>query len=210
MAKRAVKTKAKPHDPLREKIHRNYCERHPVRAAEQRALRLEQATLHRDHGRYRPAATPETLQKLSLVSEGTLSRMYLSGQIDADQLAFAAEIVRVHDRISADVRIGSMSIEARVDNGGGSAGGTFFEKLGLVRAEVAYTKWRASLKRADVVLAIVIEDLACRQAERRFSMRNGSAKKLLLDALSSWPDFQREACDEVDDATLLAAQAGIL
>jgi hypothetical protein len=209
MARRAAKTKAKQHDPLREKIHRSYCERHPARAAEQRALRLEQATLHRDHGRYRPAATPETLQKLSQVSEGTLSRMYLSGQLDADQLAFAAEIVRVHNRISADVAIGTMSMETRV-SGGRGADGTFFEKLGLVRAEVAYTKWRASLKRADVVLTIVIEDLACRQAERRFSMRNGSAKKLLLDALDAWPHFQSEARDEVDDATLLAAQAGIL
>ncbi|WP_052208889.1 hypothetical protein [Croceibacterium mercuriale] len=140
MAKRAAaKTKAAPSNPLREKIHRGYCERHPERAAEQRSLRMEQANLHRDHGRYRPVATPETLQKLSLVSEGTLSRMYLSGQIDADQLAFAAEIVRVHDRISADVKVGSMSIEARVDNGGRGGDGTFFEKLGLVRAEVAYT-----------------------------------------------------------------------
>ena len=67
--------------------------------------------------------------------------MYLNGQLDADQLAFAAGMVRVHERISPEVRIGIMSIKARVDNNGGAMGGTFVGKLCLFRTEVAYIEW---------------------------------------------------------------------
>ena len=79
-----------------------------------------------------------------------------------------------------------------------------------MRAEVAYTRWRAAVPAPGLVLAVIVEDLGCNAAAARFSKDKRTVRKLLVDALDAWPRFQRDACDEVDEATLLAAQAAIL
>jgi hypothetical protein len=211
MASRAVKAKARGRAQVqseqRKSIDAKFRERHPSVAAEQRALRKAQAQLH-DDWRHKRAATPETLEKAHRLQQSTLSRMFMAGNIDADQLAWADEIRRVYERITGDARIGTASYETRVDQSA-RIGGAFFEKLGVVRAEVAYTAWRASLPKPEAVFAMIVEDLSCRAAEQRCRLRNGSARKLLVDALDSWPRYQRDACRAVDEATLLAAQAAI-
>ena len=206
MASRAAKELAKARATRRSEIDRKYRERHPVRAREERDLRKANARLL-DCGNYREA-TPETLQK-ARIDDGSLARLCRSGSIDADQLAWACEIRMVHDRIAGDVRIGTASLEGRVDQSR-HGDGTVFEKLGAVRAEVAYTRWRASLPAPGLVLAMIVEDLGCNAAAARFSRHKRTVRKLLIDALDAWPHFQRDACDAVDEATLLAAQAAIL
>lgn len=188
-------------------IDAKFRERHPTVAAEQRALRKAQSHLREDW-RHKRHATPETLEKASRARQGTLTRLALAGTISVDQLAWAEEITRVYERITGDTRIGTASYETRVDQSA-RIGGAFFEKLGLVRAEVAYTSWRASLPKPEAVFAMIVEDLSCRATEQRCRLRNGSARRLLIDALDAWPQHQRQACREVDEASLLAAQAGI-
>ena len=179
-------------------------QRHPQRAAEQRALRKQQARIDATR-KYQRAGTPETIDKAGRVQQGALARLYLAGHISADQLAWSAEIRCVVERITGEARIGTVSLETRVDQS--RRGGAVFERLGAVRAEVAYTAWRGALARPGPVLAMIVEDLACRAAEQRFHLRNGSARRLLLAALDAWPAHQREARRQVSGDDLLAAQA---
>lgn len=193
-------------DEHRRKTNADYALRHPARAREEGGFRKAQADLAK-LGDYREA-TPETLAKAH-VRDGALARLCLAGSINADQLAWACEIRRVVERIGADVRIGTVSLETRVDQSR-FGDGTFFEKLGAVRAEVAYSLWRAWLPAPAIVLAMIVEDLACSAAAQRFRRNTRTVRKLLTEALDAWPQFQSEACDQVDEATLLAAQAAIL
>ena len=191
----------------RRKTHSDYARRHPERAREERGFRQAQTRLAK-LGTHREA-TPETIAKARRVQQGALARLCASGSIDADQLAWSCEIRMVHERLGADVRIGTVSLETRVDQSR-HGDGSFFEKLGAVRAEVGYTRWRAALPAPGLVLAVIVEDLGCNAAAARFSQDKRTVRKLLVDALDAWPRFQRDACDEVDEATLLAAQAAIL
>jgi hypothetical protein len=190
-------------------IHDDWARRHPELAREERALRKAHAVAQRDFGG-KPDGTPETHAKAARTHQGALARLFMAGHLSIDQLASGEEIRAVHERIGRDVAIGTMSMETRVDQSR-SGDGTFFERLGAVRSEVAYTRWRQWLGRsAGVVLAVLIEDLACRSAAQQWHMRDATARGLLSGALDAWRDFIGEACDEIDEATLLAAQAGIL
>jgi hypothetical protein len=201
------------------RTHQAWATRHPELARQERSFRLQQAQLDTERDYCRPG-TPETLAKAS-ISDGSLARLFLRGTINSDELAWAAEIRIVHDRIAGEVRIATASLETRVDQSR-TGDGTFFEKLGAVRAEVAYTRWRAWLGclnagrgvvrggAAAPVLAMIAGDEGVNQVAARFSCDKRTATRLLIEALDAWPGFQRDACDDVDEATLLAAQAAIL
>lgn len=208
MGRKAGNQLAKARAARNSERDRQYALQHPVRAREERALRIANAKVHEDWG-HKVHGTPETHAKAAGTRQGALARLFMAGSIDADQLAWSAEIRRVHERIGADVAIGTVSLETRVD-GSRSSDGTFFEKLGAVRAEVAYSHWRRAIGAPAIVLAIVVEDLACSAAAARFHRDSRTVRALLIDALDLWPAYQRQACDEIDEATLLAAQAAIL
>ena len=196
----------------REKVTHDFRERHPARFQEEagfRRERRERRTMEQGRDRYRDEGTPETAQKAQRVQQGALARMFQLGHLSADELAWAQEIRQVAERIARDVTIGSFSLETRVDQSR-SGHGTFFESLGAVRAEVAYSNWRAALPQAALVLAMIVEDVSWRTAAIRFHVGGARAKKLLLDALGTWPDHCRDARETIDEADLLAAQAGIL
>lgn len=183
--------------------------RHPARAEEETALRRQRRAIRKNFG-HKVNGTPETHFRASRVRQGSLARLYESGGIDIDQLGSALEIAAVHDRIGAEVTVRTVSLETRVDRSV-NASGTFFERLGAVRAEVAYSRWRANLPGpAAPILDMIAGDVGYTEAARRYAMHNRRAKKLLISALDLWPPMQRQACDEVDEASLLAAQAGIL
>ncbi len=187
--------------------HRDWWQRaHPAAWAEEVALGREAAKIaawrkHESHG------TPETLIKASRVKQGALARLFMAGHISIDQLAWSAEIRAVIERIGRDVTVRSISLETRVDNG--FAGNQLEEEsLGRVRAEVAYSRWRAGLvqdgaKAAGLVLAIIAEDRAVRSAARAFGMRDITARALLTDALDLWPDCYGWARDRVDENDLV-------
>lgn len=200
--------RAKQTDDRRRAISAKYRQRHTARADEERAMRRQQSKLHQRWGHKR-GGTPETLEKASQVQQGALARMFMAGHISTDELAWACEIRVVAERIGADVAIGTVSLETRVDQSR-SGQAPFFERLGAVRAEVAYTHWRASLAKPQAVLAMIVDDMPVSLAGRRFHMRTATARRILSTALQSWPDFQRDACDSLDEADLLAMHAGLV
>lgn len=191
-----------------------FTRRHPARAADEKALRKlrrERDKAWRGRDRLKDHGTVEAAAKVQAGRghAGSLARLYLDGHLSADQLAAAQEIRLIADRITRDVHIGTMSVETRVDNGGRGSG-AFFEKLGAVRAEIAYTRWREELgAAAGAVLAIVVEDRACRATARASGMRDESLRLKLCEALDRWPRVCGTTCRDITPADLLAAQAGL-
>lgn len=177
---------------------------HPALAADEAALAAEAVLVdrwrkHEAHG------TPETLLKAGRVQQGALARLFMNGHLSIDQLAWGEEIRRHFEWISRDVAIGSISLETRVDNGF-SGHRLAEEHLHRVRAEMAYTRWRRQLRKPAPVLAMIVEDRACRAVARAFRMRDAAARALLLDALDLWPDCCGWARDRVDEDDLVAVQ----
>lgn len=184
-------------------------DRHPQRAAEERALRVERAQLLKrwDHKR---DGTPETHEQASRTQQGALARLHLSGAISADQLAWSAEIAAAAEAIERDVAVRTSSLYSRVDRSA-HGDGSFFEALGAVRREVAYGRWRGQLGGfAEPVLAMIVDDIGVKAVSRQFRIGERRARKLLSDALDLWPECIGGAVREVDAATLAAAQAAIL
>lgn len=160
--------------------------------------------------------TPETHAKHARRQEGALQRLYMKGSIDHHQLAAGVDIARIAHEIRANVTVKTASLESRVDTTP-RGDGTFFEQLGQVRAEMAYTEWRRQVRGPlTAILAMIVGDDDDNGAEgftvvaKRYGMHNRRAKQLLIDALDLWPRIRGRICGEVDEATLLAAQAGIL
>lgn len=154
--------------------------------------------------------TPETHEHVARTREGSLARLYQTGAIDAEQLASAAQIAEVVERIGADVAVRTASLETRVDSCRHGDGG-FHEQLGRVRREMAYTRWRARAPEpVAALLEMIAGDVGFTVVARVYRMHNRRAKKLLLDGLNLWPVILEGVCREVDPATLAAAHAGIL
>jgi hypothetical protein len=193
----------------RQSIHERWAQRHKALAAEERALRKDQVAAARDFGHKRNG-TIETHQKASRTRQGAMARLYEAGHLTPEQLAGSQAIRAVAERIGADVRIGTVSLETRVDHGRPHDAG-FFEALGAVRAEVAFGRWRRALGGAAwIVLAMIVEDLGPAPIGKRFGRRPETCRTLLQQALDLWSRFIGEVCDEIDEPTLAAAQAGIL
>jgi hypothetical protein len=192
------------HTTSPERAYDLWARRHPDRACDERGFANEADRVaawrrHEAHG------TAETQLKARRVQQGALARLYMNGHLSADQLAWAQEIRAIAERIGRDVAIGTISLETRVDNGfaGHRMAG---ESLGRVRAEVAYSRWRAGLGRPQPVLAMIVEDRACRAVARAYRMRDAGARALLLEALDDWPDCCGWARDRVDAEDLVAVE----
>ena len=189
---------------------RRWAEKHPDRAAAERSLRKSRAEMH-ERWDHKAHGTPETHEHHKHHQDGVLAQLYLSGSIDAEQLASAVEIATVAERIGADVTVRTSSVETRVDQTR-SGDGTFYEALGAVRREMAYSRWRREVRGpiAAVLDMIVGETVGYTVVANRYGMHNRRAKRLLIDALDLWPQIFGTVCKDVDAATLIAAHAGIL
>lgn len=158
--------------------------------------------------------TAATHENAAHTRQGPLARLYMAGGLTIDQLAYAVEIAMVAEMIERDVGPGIMSYEPRIDTGSryGKIKASLVDGIIRVRREVAYTYWRGWLpmpKRA--ILDMIIGDpIAYSTAALRYGMHKRKAKRLLIRALDLWPDAMEKAEDEVDDASLAAAHAGIL
>lgn len=189
-------------------VHEGWTKRNPARAKEERAFRKYNHQVQKDF-KHKVHGTPETHAKASRVRQGALARLYEAGAIDAHQLAAAVSIAIVHARITSDVTIGTVSYETRVDTSQ-HLGGKCFERLGAVRAEYAYSRWRQAIADPAVVLALVVDDIGINGAARQYGMRKERAKDLLIRALDLWNVFNEAECRDIDPASLAAAHAGIL
>lgn len=190
-------------------ILRDWQKRHPEIASAERTLRVERATVNErwDHKREGTAATHEAVRR---GRAGAIARLYQSGTLDDDQLAFAQEISAIVELIAADVTVRAASLQSRVD-AKRSFDDTFFESLARVQREVAYGVWRAWLgARAAPVLDVIAGDVGLTVAARRHRMHNRKLTVLLIDALNHWPTCLASARREVTAASLAASQAAIL
>lgn len=193
-------------DERRQESRATWAARHPEIAAEQRMLRrtsrqAAERWAHKNEG------TPETHEHASRRHQGALARLYKAGEIDAEQLGSAAEIAAVAERIGADVTVKTASLETRVDVTRIGDGG-FFERLGQVRREAAYTRWRAEVEQPAAVLDMLVGDaLGFTIVAARYRMHNRKAKRLLIQALDLWPRILGAVCKEIDEKALAAAHA---
>lgn len=170
---------------------------------------IEEAVALRERWSHKQG-TPETHEHCARTREGSLARLYQTGAIDAEQLASALQIAEVVERIGADVAVRTASLETRVDETRLGDGG-FHERLGRVRREMAYTRWRAAaIGPIGALLEMIVGDVGFTVVARRHRMHNRRAKRLLLDALDLWPTVLLDVCKDIDPATLAAAHAGIL
>lgn len=188
--------------------HVKWTHRHPQLAREERSFRKERDEQLRKFSHKRNG-TPETHHHASQVRQGAIARLYNSGRLAIEEVAWAQEIRTVAERIGADVAVSTASLETRVDTS--RHGDAFWEALGAVRAEVAYSRWRAQLGgRAAIALDIIVEDAAVTEVARRYRVSARKAGAFLEEALGLWGRLIQQACKEIDAATLAAAQAGIL
>lgn len=206
--KRQTRELAKAAEKRRHAITAGFVARHPEKAREERELRKRHGAAQRDFGHKRNG-TIETHQHAERTRQGSLSRMFEAGQLSIDELAAACEIQAVFERLSRDASVATASLESHVDQSR-SFDGTFFEKLGAVRAEIAYGRWRRSLARPAMVLAMIVDNLSVTAAAKANRMRTAKTRGILLGALNAWSDEVGRACKEIDHADLAAMQAGLI
>jgi len=185
-----------------------WAQRHPVRAAQEQAL-ADNNEAARERWRHKAHGTVETHEHASKVRQGALARLYEAGAITIHQLSAGASIAHIHALIARDVTVATMSLETRIDSGT-RLGEAFFEKLGTVRAEVAYSTWRRQLAQPALVLAVVIDDLSLSAAAKSFRVRKARVRPILTHALDLWDEMIGRAVDQIDDRDLWAAHARIL
>lgn len=198
----------------RARIEADWARRHPQLAQAERALGQAQRKAERDYG-HKVHGTTETHAKAAQVRQGAIARLYQRGHLTISQLGAAAELAAAAEAIGAGLTVRTVSLETRVDT---SRHGdqVFYEALGAVRREVTFSRWRQAV-RIDLggavlalVQAVAIEDVALRSAAQAARMRDQTARNWLCIALDLWSAIHREVQDEIDPASLAAAQAGIL
>ncbi|MBG6116771.1 hypothetical protein IWY39_000575 [Sphingobium sp. JAI105] len=178
-------------------------------AIEQRALRKARAqTLERWH--HKNAGTPETHEAHRRQRPGAIVRLHASGYLDDDELAYAEQIAAIAYRIMADVTVRTASLETRID--GSRHGDAFFEALGAVWNEMAYSRWRTAIgpANAKLVLDIIVRDVGVARAAVLHGVHVRRARRMLTDALALWAQTHRTVRDEVTPADLAAAHVGLI
>lgn len=182
--------------------------REAARTREYRIGRMERRRIA-ENWKHKREGTPETHDRAARTRQGALARLHASGAISADQLAWAHEIAAIAELIMADANIRTASLETRIDVS--RHGHAFFEALGRVRREVAYTAWRHELGRcAALVLDMIVGDIGVASAACRHRVHKRLAKRVLIDALDLWPMVLADAFKSVTETELTIAHLRIL
>lgn len=176
---------------------------------DERRLRVERAQTIKKF-RHKREGTPETHAHAGRQHQGAIARLFQTGAIDAVQLGSAVDIAAVAEAIGRDVTIATASLETRIDRA--RAGGQFYEALGAVRREIAYTRWRHAIVRSGAPIAAVLdmltgETIAFTEAARRHRMSHRRARRLLIEALDLWPTILAPVCREIAREDLDRAHA---
>lgn len=198
----------------RRKIHDDWAARHPRLARQERALRKAQALASDSFG-HKVNGTVETHAKAARTRQGAVARLYTGGSLSVDQLGAALEIAHCAAAIARGLTIRTVSLETRVD-GSSDGNRAFFETLGAVRREIAFSRWRRLVvelggrEALGVTCGIVIEDRGLREMAVRWRMRDARARQLLTAALDLWDGLIRAAAREIDEADLDRRHAALL
>ncbi len=152
--------------------------------------------------------TPETLEAAERTHVDSLDQLERNGTIDKEQREWAAQIANVHRSIEADVAVSVASMEARVDQSR-SAQHLVGESIRRVRLHYAYTLWRAALPAPkQMILDMIVGDaIGYTVAAHRHGVHNRTARKRLLNAISSWPEFVDRAYRAVSEEDVARANA---
>lgn len=132
------------------------------------------------------AGTPETNEHAVVVAsrEGALARLVQTRALDAHQLAAANDIATAYALITAEVAVRTAKLERSTGVGPNAAAAV---PIGRVLLERAYTQWRADVApHADMLLAIIVDDIGLTIAARRWRMSNRRARTVLALALDRW------------------------
>lgn len=203
-ATQAPRRRAQKTPPL---LADGWAKRHPERAAAENRLRLQRAAMIADWS-HKTNGTIETHYQASRVRQGAIARLFQSGRLDNFELGWAMEIRAVVERIGRDVSFRTASLETRVDTS--RHGDAFWEALGAVRAEAAYSRWRRELgPGAGIALAIIVDDVALTAAARRFHVSAAKAGAMLEAGLRRWGELVRETCKQIGKSELSEAHARI-
>lgn len=162
------------------------------------------APTYRDDIIHAESFTRATVQRIRQYS--ALADMHERGRLTDDQFFAAQQIARVAEMIQRNASVRSGTIDARVDNAG-SAKDILVERLGMVRMEVAYSKWRTSIATPRrMIVDMVLEDRSLFATARVYHVGWPKAQRMLRDALDLWTELLWRARREVDAEDLERAQ----
>lgn len=183
-----------------------WARRHPGRAAEERKLR--KAQVHAEQAfRHKANGTVETHARAARTRQGAIARLHQSGAIDDEQLAAAALVTWVYDRIARDVTVRTASMETRVDRS--PHGKATREALWVMEMELAYSRWRTMLgAKAGPVLDVIIHDRGLVDVATDASMGPPRLRRMVADALTSWAQIWSETDVSEWDAAWVERRIG--
>ena len=143
-----------------------------------------------------------TWQSYRRKSRSALAVMRERGKLTDDEYFAAQRIAEIAEMLQRSVGIGCASLEARVDCSG-SARDALNESLYRVRAEGAYTEWRAKLPLPRrMVIDMVTQDDGLKRIAREHNMGWPRAQVFLKDALRMWDEIFPKYVGRIDQDDL--------
>lgn len=135
-------------------------------------------------------------------SRSALAYMRERGNLTDEQFYSAQRIADIAEMLQRSVGVGCASLEARVDCSG-SARDALNESLYRVRAEGAYTEWRAKLPLPRrMVIDMVTQDTGLKSIASQHNMGWPKAQEILKAALDLWPDTFAKYVGRIDQDDL--------
>lgn len=140
-------------------------------------------------------------------TRSALEYMRQQGSLTDEQYYSAQRIAQIAEMIEKQVSLGCASMEARVDCSG-SARDALNESLYRVRAEAAYTEWRAKLPLPRrMVIDMVTQDAGLSRIASEHNMGWPKARRILTEALDRWPEIVARIVKQIDAEDLAAQHA---
>ncbi|MDZ7895334.1 MAG: hypothetical protein U5M50_10475 [Sphingobium sp.] len=183
-----------------------WAQRHPAKAAAERRLRKAQATAQ-DRWRHKANGTVETHAHAARTRQGAIARLHQSGAIDDEQLAAAASLTWVYDRIARDVTVRTASMETRVDRS--PHGKATREALWVMEMELAYSRWRVAMgAQAGAVLDVIVHDRGLVDVATAAAMGPPRLRRMVAGALTLWSSIWAETYVDEWDALWVERRIG--
>lgn len=162
------------------------------------------------HAEYADAAIVDALGATTITKRNTtassVQRMFDRGQLSQEQFDAAEEIAGIVEMIGRGVAIKGGGFEPRVD-GSRTSKFLLIERLGRVRIEITYSKWRGQLSMPQrMFLDMVTTSRELVATARVYNVPWKRARKQLLASLDRWVDFRERICGEIDGEDLDYAQ----
>lgn len=142
-------------------------------------------------------------------SRSALAYMHSQGSLTDDQYYSAQQIAEIAEKIERSVASRCASMEARVDCSG-SGRDALVESLRLVRAEAAYSTWRAMLPiPRRMVIDMVTRDTGLAKIAASHNMSWRRARDVLKTMLDAWPPIYQRHCREIGPEDLNRRHAAL-